>query len=366
MELIKKALQQIDLSRIYAYVENLTLTDRNSDDTKSFSLNDSDFFMIMPYCTILDSNGKPLENGVNRHNEMKVVFRNEKGHNYFDTPITVQALNRLHKNERYAGAYLTDSDRYRVTLNGTNFPNKDINKFPVRSEFHFIGYSLSKTQPKYSIESVMNRVRPERAYTIDKSFSISSNVSEEVEKITIGIDEMWVNEMNVTFTDSEGRDVMLDERITDAFTIKLKGSDDWVMFDGMSLRACNNLWQSKQWRGLVLKERTDYWFTIKGQNFPSGIVTLKFDAKTANFTIGDTITGGTSADTGIIVGIVEDGTTGTLILTDATGTFQDNETITGTISSSSATADGITSDGACLYPINAQLTLQGYKLDEVR
>lgn len=363
MELIKKALANIDLSRFYAYTQELTLTDRNTEDTKSFSLNDSDFYLIMPYCTLLDSNGKPLENGNNRHNEMRIVFENEKGHNYFENPITVQALNRMHKNERYLGFYLTDSDRYRVTLNSTNYPTKDINKFPVRSEFHLIGYSLSENNPKYSINNVMPRVNGQRPYTIEKSFDIATNTSESVQKVTVGNDELFINEMNITMTDSEGRDVILDDRITDAFVIKIKGSDDWVMFENVNLRAFVNLWQSKQWKGIVLKQRTDYWFTISGKNFPAGISTLKFDAKTANFTIGDTITGGTSSATGVIAGIVENGATGTLILTDITGTFADNETIVGAITGS-ATSDGVISDGACLYSLKAQLTLQGYKLSE--
>ncbi len=362
MQLTKKAIALIDLSRFYAYNEVLTLTARDGEDMKSFSLNDNDFFLIMPYVTLLDSKGKPLESGANRHNEMRIEFSNENGWNFFESPITVQAFNRLYKNERYAGAYLTDSARYRVKLNGTGHPTKDINKFPVRSEFHLIGYSLGSNEPKYSINNVMNRVRSDRPWTLDKKFTLTSNSDKQEEKITIGLEEFWVNEANVTLTDSEGRDITLSDSITDAFTVKMKGSDEWVMFDNMSLRAFNQLWQSKQWKGIVLKERTDYWFTIKANSFPADVNTLKFDAKTANFTTGDTLTGGTSGASGIIAGIIEDGAVGTFILTDISGTFQDNETVTGAVSGS-ATSDGTVTAGACLYNIHAQLSLQGYKLE---
>ena len=59
---------------------------------------------------------------------------------------------------------------------------------------------------------------------------------------------------------------------------------------------------------------------------------LAFDAQTALFAVGETVTGGTSAATGIIRKIVQDpqlvGTKGILFITGVTGTFQDNETIT--------------------------------------
>lgn len=67
---------------------------------------------------------------------------------------------------------------------------------------------------------------------------------------------------------------------------------------------------------------------------------LNFDAQTVNFTIGQTVTGGTSGATATIVDIVDSGTTGFLILGTITGgPFQDNETITDGLGGS-ATADG--------------------------
>ena len=82
-----------------------------------------------------------------------------------------------------------------------------------------------------------------------------------------------------------------------------------------------------------------------GTNFyPVGttdLVALNYDAESAPFTQGETLTGGTSGATGIIVKVIDGGTTGTLWLDSVTGTFQDNEAITdgGT---GSATADGVT------------------------
>lgn len=67
---------------------------------------------------------------------------------------------------------------------------------------------------------------------------------------------------------------------------------------------------------------------------------LAHDAQTADFTIGDTVTGGTSGATGRLVEQTDAGTTGTLILADVKGEFQDNETITDG-AGGSATANGV-------------------------
>ena len=55
---------------------------------------------------------------------------------------------------------------------------------------------------------------------------------------------------------------------------------------------------------------------------------LAYDAQTANFTVGDIVTGGTSGATARIVADTDSGTTGTLHLAYVYGTFADNETLT--------------------------------------
>lgn len=66
---------------------------------------------------------------------------------------------------------------------------------------------------------------------------------------------------------------------------------------------------------------------------------LNYDAQTANFTVGEILTGGTSGAKALIVEDTDNGTTGTLNLIVTSGTFQDNETITGS-GGGSATANG--------------------------
>lgn len=70
---------------------------------------------------------------------------------------------------------------------------------------------------------------------------------------------------------------------------------------------------------------------------------LDYDAQTANFTVGDTLTGGTSGATATIVADTDNGATGTLSVIGVTGTFVENEIVTGS-SGGSATANNASSD----------------------
>lgn len=72
---------------------------------------------------------------------------------------------------------------------------------------------------------------------------------------------------------------------------------------------------------------------------------ILYDNQTANFTVGQIVTGGTSGATGTIRDIVDSGSTGRLYLVDITGTFQNNETLTDPLGGS-ALADGTLITGA--------------------
>ncbi len=74
---------------------------------------------------------------------------------------------------------------------------------------------------------------------------------------------------------------------------------------------------------------------------------LDYDAQTANFTVGATLTGGSSGATAVILADTDAGDTGTLILGGITGAFSDGETITDDNGSpGSATSDGLATTGS--------------------
>lgn len=81
------------------------------------------------------------------------------------------------------------------------------------------------------------------------------------------------------------------------------------------------------------------WFAINSEN----LYRLAYDEQTVNFTVGATVTGSTSGANGKIVAIEDNGTNGTLVLTDFDdGPFQNNEILTDT-AGGSAKANGVES-----------------------
>jgi hypothetical protein len=71
---------------------------------------------------------------------------------------------------------------------------------------------------------------------------------------------------------------------------------------------------------------------------------INYDAETGAFTTGLTVTGGTSGATALIHAVVDNGTTGTLLLKSIVGTFVNNEVLTDS-STGSATANGVVYTG---------------------
>lgn len=71
----------------------------------------------------------------------------------------------------------------------------------------------------------------------------------------------------------------------------------------------------------------------------TSLYSLDYDAETVAFSVGETLTGGTSGATATIAKVTDAGATGTLWINNVSGTFQDNETLTDG-GGGSATSDG--------------------------
>lgn len=84
--------------------------------------------------------------------------------------------------------------------------------------------------------------------------------------------------------------------------------------------------------------------------------TLAYDAQTANFTVGDTLTGATSGATARIVADADGGASGTLTLRDIVGTFENNEEVTDGLGGSALVNGTLTPDNAALLGATASPT----------
>lgn len=74
-------------------------------------------------------------------------------------------------------------------------------------------------------------------------------------------------------------------------------------------------------------DRAIYYDGTTWRRLDTANLELPYDGQTANFVVGDTVTGATSGATGVVVEDADSGTSGTLRLSGATGTFQDNENL---------------------------------------
>ena len=90
------------------------------------------------------------------------------------------------------------------------------------------------------------------------------------------------------------------------------------------------------------KSYGNYFFVGTGGTEKIGRIslTLAYDTQTANFTVGEKLTGGTSGATAIILDDSDSGATGTLTIGEISGVFQTGETITDS-STGSAKANGV-------------------------
>lgn len=90
---------------------------------------------------------------------------------------------------------------------------------------------------------------------------------------------------------------------------------------------------------------------VSGTGVNGTSIFLNYTTQTANFTVGDTLTGALSAATGHISTDTDYGATGTLLLTSVTGNFQDGEIITdGGGGSATSLASGPTGLNSSVYP----------------
>lgn len=144
------------------------------------------------------------------------------------------------------------------------------------------------------------------------NYQLSTGTDDIVDDLGNNIGQLSTGGLEVVENQSGG-DWIVTQFTSDGgtFLIAVNGEDPMQLFDG------------------------EEWFPIDQDD----VYTLTYDAKTADFEEGQTITGGTSGATGFVLHIDVSGpTTGLIYLTDVVGIFQDNELITS--STGSATVDG--------------------------
>jgi hypothetical protein len=88
----------------------------------------------------------------------------------------------------------------------------------------------------------------------------------------------------------------------------------------------------------------------------AAVATLAYDGQTANFAVGETVTGGTSGAVALIQADTDAGATGTLTLWVSSGTFQNDETLTGNVNGVAV----VNGTATYLYAVNDVLVAPTY------
>ncbi len=173
------------------------------------------------------------------------------------------------------------------------------------------------------------------------------------------------------FTDSElgqtWADVAID-RVEDS-----SGGAAWGVFFGSGYSTNNQENKVAYLFGIQADDKADLWQDSGGSATNRVVVaddlqTLYYDAKTANFTVDETATGDDSGATGTIIDLrIIDDTTGSLLLSNVSGTFQNDEALTS--AAGAATVNGIPVNGrindALASPLVADHDFTGYMADRI-
>lgn len=136
--------------------------------------------------------------------------------------------------------------------------------------------------------------------------------------------------------DAPGEVVFGDESLVGLDVLTGTSSGDWVVVQFGTSAGNYLIGVNGVDTGFVYDGTTFY------PNVAGGVYALDYDAQTAAFTVGETVTGGTSGATAEIVKVIESGTAGRLWVKDVSGTFANDEALTDG-AGGAATADGTTS-----------------------
>ena len=362
LENINDIIKNLNNMQMYHYNKTGTISSGNTTTSLTFKTDNMDLWCIMPYVALTNANGQAIDESAIDRNLIKMNIKVLNGNNLFgDYNFTLESFNEMYLSEQFQGFLVEGNSTYEITFTGLNIPASTNVDMPYSVSFNFVGYQLG-----FPANAGWNaqRQKLDFRYGQIRQYSItakSGNSTADQNTIRTTLQGQIIDTMRVDVIDANGK-VITEKDIQDEFVINFKYNQNQIMFNNMPLRVFNKITRSKRFRRLYLDANTDYTIDVLGtSNTNYSAQRLAFDAMTADFVVGDTITGGTSSATGVIVEKVGTGATGYFILKSVTGTFQDNETITGAIQGS-ATADGTLSTSLNVYPLTFNFKFDGYQM----
>jgi len=161
------------------------------------------------------------------------------------------------------------------------------------------------------------------------------------------------------FTDSDLGQTLGEPAIARVYDITL-GCSTWGVFFGSGYSSTDQDNKTACLYGIQAHSETDLWYDWgTGTSYNKIELTfysLSYDAKTADFSVGEHVTGVTSGAIAMIVSIDADISSGTLELENVVGSFQDNEALIGSLGGA-ATVDGTLGDALLNNALASPATL---------
>jgi hypothetical protein len=125
-----------------------------------------------------------------------------------------------------------------------------------------------------------------------------------------------------------------DAIVLQADAVDMSRSDLSVLFQALEAKIRSMAWHADNGLFALRVNRGEQFHQVER------LGALAYDGQSANFTAGDVITGGTSGAVGTLVEQTDGGATGTLILNEVVGVFENNDALTGDPAAGNGDATG--------------------------
>jgi len=357
-------IKNLNNSQIYHYNKTATISAGTGTTSVTFKTDNLPMWCFFPQITLTNANGKPLDTSDVDRNLITLNIKVLRAdNNYSDYNFTLESFNELYLQEQFQGFLIEGNTVYEFSFTGQNVPANSTIDMPYSVSINLVGYQLG-FEPTANWNALRQkldfRYAQVRDYSITSKSGNTLGSQNTIRSTTYG---QLIDTMRVDVIDANGKFIKEDD-YQDEFNINFKYNQNQILFNNMPIRVFNKITQAKKFRRFNFVQDTDYTIDVVGtSNSNISAQRLSFDAMTESFVVGDTITGGTSTATAVIVDIIGSGATGYFILKSVSGTFQNDEIITGGIQGS-ASVNGIISSELNVYPLKFNVKFDGYKMKE--
>jgi hypothetical protein len=361
MELLSKAFNKLNINKLFSYSVQGEISSVGALTELKFKTNSTMMWCFYPFIVLYDSNGKVLNFSDEAYNYFLVNIKELTGGiEYTDNLMTVAQWNRQRVSKQYSGMLMNSNTNFVVQFQGQSTPSTSINLNYVAKAF-FIGYNLGYGA-NYKAEKVRENLLEPYTQTLNLTISgVGGDTQSQNNTIRTTQNGQFINVISCDIIDADGN-VITENDYQDIIYVNLTDDDNNIILKAIPHFALNWISTSERFKGFYLKPQSNYYVNIVSEN-NSNITsqTLNIDTISGNFAVGETITGGTSSATAVIVAIKTKGGDGYLIVNNVVGAFVNAEAVAG--GTSGATADVVGTIGASpmKYPLKANIGFLGCK-----